>query len=270
MANPKRIITILAAVWLLIGPSAAAGSVSLVVTTSILEQAIDELGPSADDLRVVRLIPPGSCPGHFDLSPRSLPDLRSATVIVRHQFQGFLETRLLEMGVEDATVVVADAGGSLLIPEHYGRLVRRVGDIISDLAPGRESDIDSAVAGVQSRMHELESAIAARRGPWRGAKVLASFQQAQFCRWLGLDVVAEIGRPEDTSPRDFEGLLERRPAMVIANLQEGLEAASVIADRLNVPLVVFSNFPGADGYGLDYDGLVTSNLDRLDTGWRTR
>jgi zinc transport system substrate-binding protein len=248
----------------------SADTVSLVVTTSMLEQAIRELGGATDGVEVVRLVPPGSCPGHFDISPRSVPALRSATAIVRHEFQGFLEAKLLEMGVEDATVVVADAGGSLLVPEHYGRLVRRVGEIIIGLMPDLETEIETAVSAVEDRMAGLQREIGARPTPWNGAPVIASFQQVQFSRWLGLEVVAVIGRPEDTSPRDFEKLMQLRPRFVVANLQEGLEAATTIADRLEVPLVVFSNFPGADGYGNGYDELVISDLDRLDAAWGQR
>lgn len=270
MVSTKGVMTVAAAIGFLLPVSAAADSISLVVTTSILEQAIREFGPVSEEVEVVRLVPPGSCPGHFDLSPRSLPALRSANAIVRHEFQGFLETMLLDMGVEGATVVVADAGGSLLIPGHYGRLVRRVGEIVEPMLPKRAGEIDATVTAVEGRMAELERAIGARNAPWSAAPVIASFQQAQFCRWLGLEVLAEIGRPEDTSPRDLEALMKHRPQLVVANLQEGLEAAANVADRLGVPLVVFSNFPGADGYGLDYDGLVTGNLDRLDAAWRQR
>jgi len=264
------ITRLVVALAMLIPSQAGAESISLVVTTSMLEQAIRELGAATDGVEVVRLVPPGSCPGHFDLSPRSLPALRSATAIVRHEFQGFLEAKLLEMGVEDATVVVADAGGSLLVPEHYSRLVRRVGEIIIRLMPDLETEIGTAVSAVEDRMASLQRDIGVRPTPWRGAPVIASFQQAQFSRWLGLEVVAEIGRPEDTSPRDFEQLLQLRPRLVVANLQEGLEAATTIADRLEVPLVVFSTFPGADGYGNGYDELVISDLDRLDAAWRQR
>jgi hypothetical protein len=271
-ANAARrlIPVIVTAIVIFTQTQVRADTVSLVVTTSMLEQAIRELGAATDGVEVVRLVPPGSCPGHFDLSPRSLPALRSATAIVRHEFQGFLEAKLLEMGIEDATVLVADAGGSLLIPEHYGRLVRRVGEIIIRLLPDLETEISTAVSVVEDRMASLQRDIGVRPTPWRGARVIASFQQAQFSRWLGLEVVAEIGRPEDTSPRDFEKLLQLRPRLVVANLQEGLEAAATIADRLDVPLVVFSTFPGAEGYGNGYDELVINDLDRLDVAWGQR
>jgi zinc transport system substrate-binding protein len=248
----------------------AATSTSIVVTTSMLEEAVRDLGDAADGVNVVRLVPPGSCPGHFDLSPRAVPSLRSANAIVRHDFQGFLESKLLDMGVEDATVLVAEADGSLLVPSNYVALVRRMAGILAELLPERREALTAAAGDVGRRVERLEGLLRSRPAPWRGTPVIASFQQAAFSRWLGLDVVAEIGRPEDLTPRDLEQLLGHRPALVVGNLQEGLQSASTVADRLAVPLVVFSNFPGADGYGDRYDELLSSNLERLDQAWSIR
>lgn len=252
------------------GPTHAADTPSVVVTTSMLEEAVRELGDAAAGVDVVRLIPPGSCPGHFDISPRELPALRSADVIVRHHFQAFLEHQMTDLGVENTTVIVAEAKGSLLVPATYGGLVRRVADILAGLLTGRREQLVQAANMLTLRMMELEEEIRDRPSPWRGAPVIASFQQAGFARWLGLDVVAEIGRPEDLTPKDLERLMQYRPALVIGNLQEGLQSATTLAGRLSVPLAVFSNFPGAAGYGEGYDELLNSNLERLDEAWMTR
>jgi zinc transport system substrate-binding protein len=254
--------------------SVAAGAVesqpSVVVTTSMLEQAVLELGEAADGVELVRLLPPSSCPGHFDVSPQAVPALRSADAIIRHEYQAVLESKLEEMGVSGATVVVADADGSLLIPDHYGELVARVAEILAELDPPRSQQLATATASVRARMAELQSETRARPAPWHGAPVIASFQQAGFSRWLGLAVLAEIGRPEDTSPRDLERLLRLRPALVVGSLQEGLQSAATVAERLQVPLVVFSNFPGVDGYGDGYRQLLDGNLLRLDEAWSSR
>jgi hypothetical protein len=39
---------------------------------------------------------------------------------------------------------------------------------------------------------------------------------------------------------------------------------------MSVPLVVFSNFPDAEGYGNGYDQLLRENLKRLDEAWMNR
>jgi hypothetical protein len=145
-----------------------------------------------------------------------------------------------------------------------------VAEILGELVPEQSDALSGAVASVGERLVELEGRIRARPAPWHGARVVASFQQAGFSRWLGLEVLAEIGRPEDVTPRDLEQLLQYSPDLVIGNLQEGVESAAAVAERLRVPLVVFSNFPGADGYGEGYDQLLQNNLDRLDEAWSSR
>lgn len=254
----------------LVSSGGAAEPPSVVVTTSILEGAVRELGDAAAGVDVVRLIPPGSCPGHFDLSPRAVPSIRSADAIVRHHYQGYLESQMGDLGVEDATVIVAETRGSLLVPINYAGLVRMVADILSELIPDQREELIVAANEVSLRLLELEEEIRDRPSPWRGAPVIASFQQAGFSRWLGLDLLAEISRPEDLTPRDLESLMHHRPAMVIGNLQEGLQSAATLAERMSVPLVVFSNFPDAEGYGNGYDQLLRENLKRLDEAWMNR
>ncbi len=263
---PAAILVPLVAIGLL-RPGSAAGPASVVVTTSMLECAVEELAAAAAGIEVVRLVPPGACPGHFDLSPRAVPVLRSAPVVIRHDYQQFLESKLIEMGVADARVVVAETGGSLLVPEHYAALVRRVAEIFAELVPERTAELAAAADRVGGRLGPLGAEIRQPSPPWRGARVIASVRQAEFSRWLGLEVLAEIGRGEEVSPRELERLLGLRPALVVANLQEGPRAAAVLAERLEVPLVVFSNFPGADGYGDGYDRLLRSNLEQLEAAW---
>jgi hypothetical protein len=56
--------------------------------------------------------------------------------------------------------------------------------------------------------------------------------------------------------------------LVVGNLQEGPQAAAALAERLKVPLVIFSNFPSADGYGQDYKALLHENIRRLEAACR--
>jgi ABC-type Fe3+-hydroxamate transport system substrate-binding protein len=97
--------------------------------------------------------------------------------------------------------------------------------------------------------------------------VIASFHQRAFAEWLGLKIIGEMRRPEDVSPRELERLMALKPEAIVANLQEGTQAAESLGQRLGVPVIVFSNFPNAEGYGRGYEGLLASNLDRLDRTW---
>jgi len=246
------------------------GPSTLVVTTSLLEAAARELLPPGDPVAVASLVPPGTCPGHFDLSPRMVPELRDALVVVRHDFQAGLDEQLGRIGVGDARVVSVQGRGSLLVPGHYLDLVGQIAAEIGRRLPQRQAELDAAVSRVAARLGRLEQEVRGRPSPWAGAPVIASAHQAELCDWLGLEVVARLRRAEDTTPRELEGLLALDPALVVGNLQEGPQAALVLGERLGRPVAVLSNFPGAPGYGATYDDLLRSNLDRLDAAWGSR
>lgn len=272
LALPACLFTLLISAPLLASEPATdtAPRQTVVVTTSLLENAARELLPPDGPVAVVSLVPPGTCPGHFDLSPRLVPELRAALVVARHDFQVRLDDQLRRVGVEEASVVVVRGRGSLLIPGHYLDLVRQVERALSRRLPDRRADLAAALGRVEARVASLEAEVRGRPAPWAGAPVIASSHQAELCSWLGLEVVAELGRAEDTTPRELEGLLAGGPALVVGNLQEGPQAALVLGERLGRPVAVLSNFPNAPGYGSTYDDLLRANLDRLDGAWADR
>jgi len=106
------------------------------------------------------------------------------------------------------------------------------------------------------------------RGRIHNIQVAASRFQAEFCRWLGLHVVAELPRNGDAPPGRLADALDPRVRLVVASLQEGTAAAEAVGERLGVPVVVLSAFPGAAGHGTTYEELLESNLERLEKAWR--
>ena len=50
---------------------------------------------------------------------------------------------------------------------------------------------------------------------------------------------------------------------VVANLQEGTAAARGLADRLKVPMVVFSNFPAMSDEQRNFDAMARANVAAL-------
>ena len=58
--------------------------------------------------------------------------------------------------------------------------------------------------------------------------------------------------------------------MIICNLQEGSQFALSLGDRMNIPVAILSNFPGADGFGETYYHLITENMKRLEGAWQKR
>lgn len=243
--------------------TSAADPGSLVVTTSMLDAAVREVLPADAGIELVLLAPPGACPGHFDLSPRAVPALRRAQVLVRHGFQSGLDERLAGLGLEGLRVVEVASEGSLLEPAVYLRVVDEVAEVVGEVLPGRRDEIARARTTAALRIAALEEEVRESAAAWRGRPVIAGAQQRAFCDWLGLEVAGVLERPEDLTPRDLARLLELSPEAVVGNLQSDGEAAKSLAGRLGVPAAVLSNFPGAEGYGSGYDELLRANLDRL-------
>lgn len=242
---------------------------SVVVTSSMLECACREVvGESPDEpLAVVCLLPPGSCPGHFDLSPRARPALERASLILRHDYQGALEEKIAQLARRKPAVVAVRSEDSLLIPGQYAALLDEVARALGKSFPARAEEFHGRAEACRGKAAAWTQELQRRAQPWRGRRVIASAHQKQFAQWLGLEVAGEFRRAEDSTPQDLEKLMALKAQGIIANLQEGTQAAQALGQRTGLPVVVFSNFPGAEGYGESYPELLRANLDRLEAAW---
>ena len=130
----------------------------------------------------------------------------------------------------------------------------------------------SRLIAVEKRLADLSAEVRAKIADagLRGEKVICSEHQSSFCRWLGLEIVAEFSRAENMTSSAVQQVIaagERSDAgMVIANLQEGRQAADSIANRLRAAVIVFSNFPSMDSAQQQFDDLVLSNVESLVRG----
>jgi ABC-type Zn uptake system ZnuABC Zn-binding protein ZnuA len=243
---------------------------TIVVTTSMLERATLDLVADLQSVRVERLLPPGSCPGHFDLSPRVVPILRSAALVIRHSYQDVLEQKLISLGASDVSIVKAPTPDSLVIPENYVALAESIEAALERTFPARAARIRFSLDALRRHALRVAQDARSRTRSIRGAPVIASAHQASFCRWLGLEVLAEIPRPEDVSPRHMAGLLAMKPLIVVGNLQEGDQTVRALGERLGVPVAMLSNFPDVEGYGETHGDLVQANVLRIIEAWRKR
>ena len=62
---------------------------AVTATTTMIGSMLDLLSGGELEIRV--LIPPGSCPGHFDLKPADAVHLSQADLVIRHDFQAYLD-----------------------------------------------------------------------------------------------------------------------------------------------------------------------------------
>jgi zinc transport system substrate-binding protein len=243
---------------------------SVVVTTAMLECAVREVIPPSEKIEIIRLLPPSACPGHFDLSPRIIPVLRSAVMIIRHDYQGVLDRKLSQMGAEDISLLSIPTTGSPLIPSYYYSLVEQTGLLFAGEFPAISKETAYNTKSLKDRTDKLAESIQKRSAQWKGKPVIAAVHQKEFCEWLGFEIAGILNRPEDISPRDLEKLVGVKADIIVANLQEGMQGAISLGERMNIPVAILSNFPGADGYGTGYDDLVKQNVRRLEEAWQKR
>lgn len=238
-----------------------------------LASCLVDLGFAPNDL--VDVVPPGSCPGHFDLPPGRALALRSARLAVFFDFQQAIAQRLRAVALTTPPLIVTPRGG-LCVPDTYEAAAHNLACELVARAPATSPVLQRRLDALALRLRALETEVrsAVDLAGWRAVPVVASRHQAEFCRWLGLDVVATLPSPDAATPRQIEQLLAqaraRRARVVIANLQEGTKAAEVVAQRLGVPAVVFSNFPALDSQEPDFVALVRRNVARLCTAGTNR
>jgi hypothetical protein len=271
-------VVILAAVALAVAAAAFRGgrpagpNATVVTTTSMLAGAARAILEGTDGIRIVTLVPPGGCPGHFDLPPGAAEDLRAARAVLCHDYQTALRERLTTLGVPPDACIVVETPGSLLIPDHYRAVLHRVSGSLAACFPDRRARLEANARTAVHRLTALADAIRTETTdrPWRNGRAVASRHQMDFCRWLGVDVTYALPRPEDLPPQGWAEILSTPADLVVANLQEGTRAAEALGRDRKLPVAVFSNFPGAPGYGSTYEELLRANVRRLDEAWASR
>ena len=237
------------------------------VTTSYIECAVRDLAP--DRFRIVRLLPPGGCPGHFDVTPKMIEDLRGAGMLFRFDFQRSLDAKLERLKAFGLEIVPVPAGEGMGLPGTYERVCQAVCEALSQRWPAEASRFRSRLASVRPRLGRLGNQCRRRikKAGLTGTKVLSSGHQEGFCKWLGLRVVGTIPRGEAARISELTEGLEKGETehvkLVVGNLQEGPRVARTLAKRLGVRLVVFSNFPSMARDQMTFDDLVRWNVGAL-------
>ncbi len=236
----------------------------VVTTTSVLGAAAQAVG--GDSVTVETILPPGSCPGHFDLEPAQVRRLLAATAFFRHEFQGFLDERLLANGVAPDRIAILPAPGGLCVPSTFVALGRAAAKELAARLPG-EAEAMLARADALARTAQLRGeTLYARAARLRGKPVAAAQHQAAFLRWLGLEVRCVLPGSDDPAPsvvsRSLDAIRATGAVAVVGNVPSGRRLPAALAEAAGLPLVMFDNFPSSCAPA-DYWAMLDRNLDAL-------
>jgi zinc/manganese transport system substrate-binding protein len=237
------------------------------VTNTYLSAAVADL--CGEGMKVMCLAPPGMCPGHFDISPGQVGQLRHCRLLLLFDFQSQVEAALARLKDKGLKTHLVEEPKGLCVPDSYLAICRDVAGVLEGEYPERAAELAERLEAIERRLgalgDELRGAVADSGAAL--AHALASHHQSRFAEWLGLETVASFVGSDTETVGHIDHCLKQAAGhdvrFVIANQQEGTVLALALAERLDAHAVVFSNFPSEAVDGLGFDRMLRGNVERL-------
>lgn len=248
---------------------AAGGKLKVVTTTSLTADIVAQLGQ--DRVTVVNIVPPASCPGHFDVKPGDMQVLADAQLFFVHDWQGETFTDELINSARNAELekVVLGIKGNWLTPPVQREAIDKISAVLAEADPENAGLYQNNASALLETVAVTEREVKERLDAAGVAevKVLVNEMQTGFLAWAGYEVVGSFGAPDSTSPKELEDLLkagrEAGVELVVDNLQSGHDAGKAIARELGANHVTLSNFPGGFEGTENWALTVERNVDLL-------
>ncbi len=270
----KSLLTMLATLLLgicLTIPSCSHSSADIVTGSSLIADVAQDV--AGGKLEVHNLIPPGMCPGHYDMKPSDVETLANSKLLIIHNWQQDKAniTGLIEAANNPNLIIkVIDVKDDPMVPETETETIDKIVQALSNIDPENSAyyreRADKRTQSVLAEGEEIKTRLQQAKAD--GVKVICSDVQAGFVTWAGFDIVATYGRPEELSPIDIERLVTQAKqagvALVIDNLQSGGTAASkTMAQDIGATQVTISNFPGGFEGTETWEKAIDKNVDLI-------
>jgi len=251
--------------------SCAQQPADIMAGSSLITNIIQDVADGKVETRT--LIPPGVCPGHYDVKPSDIVALANSKALFIHNYQENFQniTGLIEAAENsDLIITVLNVTGNWMTPPVQAEAVDKIAQALGEIDPEnaayyqenaaeRAGDILAHGDVVKDRLEDAGV---------EGVKVICAEMQQGFVRWAGFNVVATFGRPEDLTPAQVGQLIveaqEAGVALVIDNLQSGSTTlgASMEQDIEAIPVTI-SNFPGGLENTETWEKAIDKNVDLL-------
>ena len=251
--------------------SCAQPSIDIMAGSSLIANIIQDV--AGDKMETRTLIPPGTCPGHYDVKTSDIEAQANSKALFIHNFQQNYEnvTGAIEAANNsDLIVKVIDITGNWMTPpvqaEAVDKIAQALGDIDPDNAAYYQEKATERAQAILNKGEEVEDRLS--DAGVEDVKVICAEMQQGFVRWAGFNITATFGRPEDLSPADVNQLITEAEqagvALVIDNLQSGSTTlgASVQQDIEAIPVTI-SNFPGGLENTETWEKAIDKNVDLL-------
>lgn len=243
----------------------------IIVGTSAIQFAVRELTGNETELAVV--IPPDTCPGHFDLKPSDLEKFQNADLILLHTWQKELpaiQSLLKHTQFSENKVIYVPIEGSWLVPKKYLSALKYIGNVLVQLGILAEHQLKEKLSQRKAELDKFEQQILqeVKELHPENTPILCSVFQKEFLLWLGCNIVDIIPRGDEITLQKWGELLNKGKShyvkIVVENQQSGeIEMIKRLAKELSAQSVVLSNFPGACPGCNTWENSVKHNVDAL-------
>ncbi|RLG01295.1 MAG: hypothetical protein DRN49_01585 [Thaumarchaeota archaeon] len=228
----------------IIGCTCAEEKPIVVATTSVIGSVIEDLAGDKVDLYIV--VSPAVCPAHYDLKPSDVYIFSKASLIFYHGFELWIEDLYEASGSKAKLVKIS---GSWNTPDGIKSYYRNVAlKLEEELGIDVSNRLNEILPKIDSIANEIKSN--AEKAGVSKVKVIAMKWIEEFVKWLGFKVIADFGPPEKLSSADVERLIEmgkeQRAALVISNLQSGVDFGESLANDIGAEHIILTNFPWTD------------------------
>jgi zinc transport system substrate-binding protein len=246
-------------------------SADIMTGSSFITNIIQDVADGKVEPRT--FIPPGVCPGHYDVKPSDIEALANSKALFIHNYQQNYEnvTGLIEAADNpDLIITVINITGNWMTPpvqaEAVDKIAQALGEIYPESASYYQGNATERIQAILDKGEEVKDRLL--EAEVDEVKVICAEMQAGFVKWAGFNVVATFGRPEDLSPTQMEELIveaqEAGVALVIDNLQSGSTALGTTLEQdIEAIPVTISNFPGGLENTETWEKAIDKNVDLL-------
>jgi len=246
-------------------------STDIMAGSSLISNIIQDVADGKLETRT--LIPPGLCPGHYDVKPSDIVALANSTALFIHDYQQNFQN--IVGAIEAAEnpnliITVLNVTGNWMVPAVQAEAVDKIAQALGEIDPENTAYYEGKAAeraqAILAKGEEVEDRLLG--AGVEGVKVICAEMQQGFVNWAGFDIVATYGRPEDLSLTDKAQLVteakQAGAALIIDNLQSGSTTlgASIEQDVEAIPVTI-SNFPGGLENTETWEKAIDKNVDLL-------
>lgn len=249
-------------------PARAGEALPVMAGTSLVEDILT--GLAGGRVAVKTVIPAAACPGHYDVRTSDVAFLAGARLILLHDWQ---ERMPAVVSILDAApkakekVRVVRVKGNWMTPMSQVEATMAIARVLEEI------DADNAQVyqrNAKARIERVDSVGLAARERIRqagleGAPVICDVMQRPFVEFLGLRVVADYGRFEETGAealaRTVTAAKTAGARLVLDNLQSTGAAGKALADDIGAGHATLSNFPGGLPGTDTWETAVARNVD---------